>query len=85
MKSKTITVNSGDMDVSVDLIAELVQKACGYSSEIHIKSGTVTANVKSIMGMMNLRLDKAGDLVITAEGSDEEEAVQGIADYLLKP
>ena len=39
-------------------------------------------NAKSIMGMMSLGLNNGVELEIAADGSDEEKAVDGIAQFL---
>ena len=39
-------------------------------------------NAKSIMGMMTLGLNEGDNVIISAEGTDEEAAMQGIEKYL---
>ncbi|MDO4321977.1 MAG: HPr family phosphocarrier protein [Lachnospiraceae bacterium] len=63
-------------------VALLVQVASQYESEIHVESEGRTVNAKSIMGMMTLGLASGETVVVTANGSDETEAVQNIEDYL---
>lgn len=63
-------------------MAILVQVASQYESEIHVESEGRTVNAKSIMGMMTLGLASGEKVVVTANGSDETEAVQNIEDYL---
>ena len=48
----TVTINSEGLEARP--IAMLVQKACKYSSRVHIEVGSKTVNAKSIMGMMSL-------------------------------
>lgn len=81
MKKETITVQ---LDNSLDATpaAMLVQVASKYDSSIYIESGTAKVNAKSIMGMMSLGLCRGEELVITAEGVDEQEAVRGVEQYL---
>ena len=40
-------------------------------------------NAKSIMGMMSLRFGKGTSLTVVAEGSDEENAVNGVEAFLM--
>lgn len=63
--------------------ALLVQKASSFESKIYIelKEGR-KVNAKSIMGMMSLGAGLGDDVIITAEGADEETAVDEIAAYL---
>ncbi len=63
-------------------VALLVQEASKYESRIYIQSGERKVNAKSIMGMMSLGLDNGELLTISAEGTDEQAAVEGIDDFL---
>ena len=63
-------------------IAELVQVACRFDSEITLESDNRRINAKSIMGMMSLKLQKGEDVTIVADGQDEDAAVSGVATFL---
>ena len=63
-------------------VALLVQVASQFSSEIRIETGDKTVNAKSIMGMMTLGLSAGETVVVTANGADEQEALQKIEKYL---
>lgn len=63
-------------------IAELVQVASRYESRIYIEMGTKRVNAKSIMGMMSLELDCGDKIDVSADGSDEEEALKAVDDYV---
>lgn len=63
-------------------LAELVSLACSFDSEIHIEYDTRAINAKSIMGVMLLTAEKGDSVNIVAEGSDEEAAVEAIAEFL---
>ena len=63
-------------------IALLVQVASQYESSIYIQSGDKRVNAKSIMGMMTLVLSAGDKVLVSAEGPDEDKAVEGIAGYL---
>ena len=65
-------------------IAMLVQVASQFESSIHLESGSRNVNAKSIMGMMTLGLDNGERVTITADGSDEEKALQSMKEYLTK-
>lgn len=63
--------------------AMLVQVASQYQSEIYLEVGNQKrVNAKSIMGMMTLGLDSGDDVVISANGDDEESAINEIEAYL---
>ena len=63
-------------------IALLVQVASQYDSSIYIEYGDKRVNAKSIMGMMTLVLVAGDKVTVTADGSDEETAVDAIVTYL---
>lgn len=63
-------------------VALLVQEASKYESRIYIQSGDKRVNAKSIMGMMSLGLDNGEALTVSAEGTDEQAAVEGIEHFL---
>ena len=63
-------------------VAQLVQVASQFESEIHVISGERNVNAKSIMGMMTLGLSAGEKIVVTANGVDEEDAIQNIEKYL---
>ena len=63
-------------------IAMLVQGASQFESKIYVESDSRKVNAKSIMGMMTLNLDSGSDIVVTAEGKDEEYALNEIEGYL---
>lgn len=63
-------------------VALLVQEASKYDSVIYIQSGDRRVNAKSIMGMMSLGLDNGEELAVSADGPDEEAALEGIGGFL---
>lgn len=63
-------------------VAQLVQVASQFESEISIEIGQKKVNAKSIMGMMTLGLDMGEEIVISAKGDDEEKAMESMEAYL---
>ncbi len=63
-------------------VAMLVQVASQHESTIHIEADGKKVNAKSIMGMMSLGLDSGESLTVTAEGTDEQAAVNDIEKFL---
>ena len=64
-------------------IAELVQLACRFDSEITLESDNRRINAKSIMGIMAFNPSEGMEINIVTEGSDEEEAVLAIEKFLV--
>lgn len=63
-------------------IAELVQVACRFDSDITLESNNRKINAKSIMGIMAFNPSKGMKVDIVAEGSDEEEALVAMEKFL---
>ncbi|MDI9510288.1 MAG: HPr family phosphocarrier protein [Clostridiales bacterium] len=63
-------------------VALLVQVASQYECSIYVESDEKKINAKSIMGMMSLGLAPGAKVFVTADGSDEEEAINDIEKYL---
>lgn len=64
-------------------IAELVQVACQFDSDIRLESGDAKINAKSIMGIMAFNPSKGMSVNIVADGSDEEEALKAMEKFLI--
>ncbi|MCD8248254.1 MAG: HPr family phosphocarrier protein [Lachnospiraceae bacterium] len=62
--------------------AVLVQVASQYESKIYVETGDKKVNAKSIMGMMTLGLSAGSSVTVTADGNDEETAIENIEKYL---
>ena len=63
-------------------VAQLVQVASQFNSEIYVEIGRKKVNAKSIMGMMTLGLTSGQQLEIAIDGEDEDMAMVSIEDYL---
>ena len=66
-------------------IALFIQTASQYDSRVYVEVENKKVNAKSIMGMMTLGLDNGEDITIVANGGDEQEAINGIEEYLTNP
>ena len=56
-----------------------VQKAVSYKSSIWVEKEDCRVNAKSLLGVLSLGIVKGTTITIIADGSDEAEAVEGIA------
>jgi len=65
-------------------VAMLVQVASQYQSSIYVDDEKRRVNAKSIMGMMTLGLQNGLKLIVTADGNDEQQAIDGIEKYLCR-
>lgn len=64
-------------------IAELVQVACRFDSEITLESENRRINAKSIMGIMAFNPCEGMSVNIVTEGADEQEALIAIENFLV--
>lgn len=81
MVSKSVKVNLvGDAEARP--VAVLVQKASQFESKVYIVSDDKKINAKSIMGMMSLGLTQDSEVTVSAEGSDEQQALDTLVEYL---
>lgn len=78
-KTVTVELSSG---LEARPIAMLVQVASQYESKIYVESESKRVNAKSTMGMMTLGLTAGEELVIMADGDDEQQAISDIEKYL---
>ena len=62
--------------------AVLVQVASQFDSSIYVECGDKKVNAKSIMGMMALGLDAGEEVVVSADGDDESNAMADIEKFL---
>ena len=78
-KSMVVKLNGKKADAMP--AAMLVQVASQYESSIYVDADK-RVNAKSIMGMMTLGLANGLEIVVTADGKDEDAAITGIEEYL---
>lgn len=78
---KNVTIHMST-DLEARPIAHLVQTANTFDSEIYFEMEGKRVNVKSIMGMMSLRLLSGTELTIDANGTDEVSAIEAIEKFL---
>ncbi len=62
----------------------LVNVAKKFNSSIHLLKDSEEVNAKSILGILTLSASKGSELIIRAEGEDEEEAIQEIEELIEK-
>ncbi len=64
--------------------ALFVQEANKFSSEIFVEKDEKKVNAKSIMGIMSLAISTNTEVTISAEGSDEDQAVNALISLVSK-
>lgn len=81
MIKKPVTIQTKE-GLEARPIALLVQEASQYNSQVYIEIDSKKINAKSIMGMMSLRLANGEELTVVADGSDEQDAINGVEKFL---
>ena len=82
MCSKEVTVQ--DLDKKYDHpLAEIVQIASGYRSQIILDCGKYKINAKSIMGIIAFNPSVGMNVTISADGADEADAMAALEKFLI--
>lgn len=82
MIKQPVTIQAED-GICARMTAKAVQLANEFDSQVFIEIGTKKINAKSIMGMMSLQLSMGDDLLLVADGNDEQHAVEKMKQLLL--
>lgn len=78
MVEKSFKITSSD-GVHARPATVLVQNAGKYESDINLQYKEKSVNLKSIMGIMSLGIPSGAEVTISAEGDDEQEAIDHLA------
>lgn len=81
MKQKDVVVKL-EQGLEARPAAMLVQLASKHNSSVYLESEGRKVNAKSIMGMMSLALAPGESVTVIADGSDEDEALVNMENYL---
>ena len=77
----TITAETG---IHARTATILVQTASKYNSDVTLSYEGKSVNLKSIMGVMSLGVGQNADVTTTANGDDEKEALDAVAETMKK-
>jgi len=62
--------------------ALFVQVASKFNSRIWVTVNSKKVNAKSIMGIISLGIGQDDEITITAEGNDQEEAIEALTELI---
>jgi phosphocarrier protein len=79
MTERTITVQN-KLGLHARPAALVVSEASKFQSEILLTKDGQEINAKSIMGVMMLAAEMGSQILISASGEDERQAVQALSD-----
>ncbi len=77
MQTLTITVHN-KVGLHARPASLFVQAAMACQSVITVKKGEKCGNAKSIMGMLALGVNQDDEIIIQAEGADEQQAITAL-------
>ena len=80
MTSKQIIVTR-DGGLKEQDAALFIRNANEYQSQIRIRLGEKSVNAKSLLGVLSMGVRHGAVLTVTAEGPDEEDAVNALRRY----
>lgn len=78
MVEKMVTVNLKP-GLQARQAALFVQEANRFGADVYLKKDDRQVNAKSIMGVMSLAIAKGTDIVLIADGNDEDQALASLA------
>mgnify|MGYP001179755442 CR=1 FL=1 len=81
MKEKKITVKN-KLGLHARAAAKVVTLTNGFKSVVKIRNGDKAADAKSIMKLLMLSAPKGTELIISADGKDEKNAIKCLADLI---
>ncbi len=84
MVSKTVVFQCDDA-LQMKAVAVLIQKASAFKSSIYLSRSGRRANAKSLLGVMSLGIENSAEIEITADGDDQQNALDSLVQYLENP
>jgi phosphocarrier protein len=77
MKRKDLLIEN-KLGLHARAAAQLVKAASGFRSKILLSKDGIDVDGKSIMGIMMMAAAKGTAILVSAEGDDEEKAMEGM-------
>lgn len=82
MVSRSVSVTNA-LGIHARAAARFVHAATVYQSRISVTRGTLTVDGKSILGILLLAAARGSEITLTADGSDEVQALEALAALVL--
>ena len=77
MKKKDLLIEN-KLGLHARAAAQIVKAASGFSAKILLSKDGMEVDGKSIMGIMMMAAAKGTTILVSAEGADEEKALEGM-------
>ena len=68
----------GGEPLTRDIAAEVVQTASSFDARVMIQHEQKIVNAKSMLGLLSLNAEDQGNMMLIAEGADEEAAAAAV-------
>ncbi len=81
MITRSVTMQNG-VGLHANPASLFIRKANSYKCSIWVEKDDCRVNAKSLLGVLSLGISKGTSITLIADGSDEEEAVAGLADLI---
>ena len=78
MISRNVTINN-NVGLHARPATFFIQKANSYKASLWVEKEDCRVNAKSLLGVLSLGITKGNTITIIADGSDEADAVEGLA------
>ena len=79
MKTEKVVTVTEDSYLLTNQAGQLVKAANSCGSKISITYGEYRLNIKSLLGMLMLKVSVGDKITITAEGDDASDAIEALA------
>ena len=77
MKKKDLLIEN-KLGLHARAAAQIVKTASGFTAKILLSKDGIEVDGKSIMGIMMMAAAKGTTILVSAEGADEEKALEGM-------
>ncbi|MFQ9149180.1 MAG: HPr family phosphocarrier protein [Eubacteriales bacterium] len=81
MFSKNVTIQN-NVGLHARPATFFIQKANTYQSSVWVEKEDRRVNAKSLLGVLSLGITKGMTVTLIADGSDEKEAIDGLAELI---
>ena len=81
MISKNVTIQN-NAGLHARPATFFIQKANTYQSSVWVEKEDRRVNAKSLLGVLSLGITKGMTVTLIADGSDEKEAIDGLAELI---
>jgi len=77
MVSRRVVIDNA-LGMHARAAARFARVACGYASNIRVERHGTVMDGKSIMGLLLLAAPRGSEIVVSAEGGDEDQALAAL-------